>query len=165
VASRCVQASHERYEQLLAQTLYSNAALSKAVEDAGARDSVFDETVKNLVKAKMQHAVADASVRNLRDEVETLRAASTGGGKCVDDAGMTDGGKEGSPGSQQRGRRPWPRGVAGATLSPESSVGKAVTKSSSLARNALTGLSAFFTPTKGSSQELTSPSHAAAGTS
>lgn len=37
---------------------------------------MFDETVQNLVRAKMAHAKADASVRQLEDDVATLSVPS-----------------------------------------------------------------------------------------
>lgn len=78
-----MQASHERYEQVLGEALSSAAELSRASDDAKARAAVFDDTVTNLVKAKMEHAQADVAMRAMRDEVDGLRAgqeaASEGG--------------------------------------------------------------------------------------
>lgn len=75
-----MQASHERYEWALVQALQQNAALEQACDDAAARESMFDETVANLVRAKMEHAQADAAMRQMQDDVDALGG---GGGAQV----------------------------------------------------------------------------------
>lgn len=50
------------------------AELEKIREDAQARAQVFDETVDNLVQAKMAHATADVTLRAMRDQIEQLSA-------------------------------------------------------------------------------------------
>jgi hypothetical protein len=72
-----VQGSHERYEVSLAKSLEDLAVLEQAYEDASAREIVFDETVATLVRAKMEHAQADAAMRQMRDEMESLSAANS----------------------------------------------------------------------------------------
>ena len=48
--------------------------LEKIREDAAARAQVFDDTVANLVRAKMAHATADVTLRAMRDQIEALSA-------------------------------------------------------------------------------------------
>jgi hypothetical protein len=81
--SQFVQGSHERYEVALAKTLEDLAVVEQAYEDASAREVVFDETVANLVRAKMEHAQADATMRQMRDEMESLNAATSPGGSTA----------------------------------------------------------------------------------
>lgn len=50
------------------------AELEKVKEDAEARAQVFDDTVANLVRAKMAHATADVTLRAMRDQIEALSA-------------------------------------------------------------------------------------------
>lgn len=50
------------------------AELEKIREDAEARADVFDDTVNNLVRAKMAHATADVTLRAMRDQIEALSA-------------------------------------------------------------------------------------------
>jgi hypothetical protein len=61
----------------LAKSLEDLAVLEQAYEDASAREIVFDETVATLVRAKMEHAQADAAMRQMRDEMESLSAANS----------------------------------------------------------------------------------------
>lgn len=50
------------------------AELERIREDAEARAQVFDDTVANLVRAKMAHATADVTLRAMRDQIEQLSA-------------------------------------------------------------------------------------------
>ena len=79
-----MQASHERYEWALVQALQQKGALEQACEDAAAREAMFDETVANLVRAKMEHAQADAAMRQMQDDV----ADAGGGGGVVGGGGV-----------------------------------------------------------------------------
>lgn len=79
---------------------------------------MFDETVQNLVRAKMAHARADANMRQLQDDVAVLSA----------------------PGAAEHAPAP-------GAPAPDSD-GDAATSVSTMARNALTGISQYFSSTK-----------------
>jgi hypothetical protein len=50
------------------------AELEKIRDDAETSAQVFDDTVANLVRAKMAHATADVTLRAMRDQIEYLSA-------------------------------------------------------------------------------------------
>eukprot|EP00892_Ulva_mutabilis_P008758 jgi/Ulvmu1/6254/UM028_0112.1 len=119
-------------------------------EDAAACARVFDETVENLVAAKMAHATADAALHAMRDQVEALSAQvplSAGQSTQHD----LDTGREkrltsmlgwgwGSSSSGQVSQG----GEAPPSARPEGRLPSAVSRSAAMAKGALSGLSSYF---------------------
>lgn len=66
--------SNRELARLHCETEQRAARMQAQCEDAVACTRVFDETVANLVEAKMAHATADAALRAMRDQVEALSA-------------------------------------------------------------------------------------------
>lgn len=69
-----MQVSSQEHMRLHSAAAQHAASMQAQCEDAVSCARVFDETVANLVAAKMAHASADAALRAMRDQVEALSA-------------------------------------------------------------------------------------------
>ena len=93
-----VQVSEQGHQRLHREAARHAAHMQAQCEEAAACARVFDETVANLVDAKMAHATADAALRAMRDQVEALSAQvplSAGQSTQRDGDGSAGGGRDG----------------------------------------------------------------------
>lgn len=110
-----MQESNRELEKLHAAAVQHADRMQAQCEDAAACSGVFDETVANLVEAKMAHATADAALRAMRDQVEALSAqVPLSAGQSTQRSG-TGGSREGLLASM----RAWGRRSRGSRELPE----------------------------------------------
>lgn len=88
-----MQVSNRELSRLHCEAVQRAARMHAQCEDAAVCTRVFDETVANLVEAKMAHATADAALRAMRDQVEALSAqVPLSAGQSTDRSGDGGGG-------------------------------------------------------------------------